>query len=122
MHMIDLSGRRILVVEDEMLLAMDLEDALTSHGAEVLGPVSSITQALALLADQRPDAATLDMNLGGKSSLPVADDLVERKIPFVVVSGYSETYASQPSLRGVAFVKKPYDSALLFRAIGAVLQ
>ena len=119
--MIDLSGRRILVVEDEVLLAMDLEDALASHGAEVLGPVSSIAQALALLADERPDAVTLDMNLGGASSLPVADDLVERKIPFVVVSGYSDTYAKEPSLKDAPFVKKPYDPALLFRAISTVL-
>ena len=76
----------------------------------------NIDRALALLSEQRPDVATLDMNLSGVSSLPLAEEFAARKIPFVVVSGYSA--ADHLTNR---FVKKPYDEGVLRQALEDVL-
>ncbi|ROT98479.1 response regulator [Histidinibacterium lentulum] len=115
--MTSLAGMRVLIVEDEMLLAMDLEAVISGWGAEVLGPVPSIDKALALLSDERPDVATLDMNLSGVSSRPLAEEFAARRIPFVVVSGYSEADALANG-----FVKKPYDEGDLRRALEDALR
>lgn len=117
-----LSGQRILIVEDETLLALDLEEILKGWGAEVLGPVPSVEKALQVLSDERPDAATLDMNLRGDSSHPVAAALVSRDIPFVFVSGYSEADSRVHAIREARVVKKPYREADLFEALVAVLR
>lgn len=116
-----LTGMRILIVEDEMLLAMDLEYVIRGWGADVLGPVPTIDKAQALLSDYRPDAVTLDMNLSGVSSLPLARELVERDIPFVVVSGYSEADPTAEAMRAARFVKKPYNEKDLLKALEDVL-
>ncbi len=110
-----------MVVEDEMLLALDLEMLLEDRGAEVCGPVASVEQALKLLAGTPPDAVTLDMNLSGNSSLPIAMELADRGIPSIVVSGYSDAHVKEPALRGVPFVRKPYDIRQLLDALDAVL-
>ncbi|RVT96343.1 response regulator [Rhodovarius crocodyli] len=81
-----LNAIRVLVVEDEPLVAMLLEDALLDAGAEVLGPVGTVADALAML-EQLPDVALLDLRLGRDSAVPVADDMVVRGIPFAVMSG-----------------------------------
>lgn len=112
-----LDGRSILIVEDEMLLAMDLEEVLQGWGATVLGPAPTIEEALALLSEHRPDVATLDMNLSGTSSLPLARELASREIPFVVISGYSAADSGADALRNVRFVKKPYNDNDLLKAL-----
>ena len=87
----DLRGRRILVVEDDFFLAEDLRQELVSRGAEVLGPVSSVSDALDLLAtDAPPAAAVLDVKLGDKLVYPVADALEQRSIPFLFATAYSQ--------------------------------
>ena len=84
-----LHDRRILAVEDEYFLAMDLERDLAEAGAHVLGPVPSIEQALAIIASEPDiDGAVLDINLAGDMSFPVADALLSRHIPFVMTTGY----------------------------------
>ena len=84
-----LRGCRVLVVEDEYLLADDLSLALSSAGADVLGPVPSIAEATAeIAAGRRIDLAVLDVNLRGDMVFPVADALVERGIPFAFATGY----------------------------------
>jgi DNA-binding NtrC family response regulator len=103
-------------VKDEMLLAMDLEALLEGWGAEVLGPVPSVEKALDVLAQDRPDAATLDMNLSGTSSLPLASELAARDIPFLVISGYSDARGEFDNFEDVRFMKKPYDQRELLRA------
>jgi CheY-like chemotaxis protein len=85
----DLKGLRILVVEDEYLLADDLSHALATAGAEVLGPVASIDEAKRMIAGEvRIDAALLDINLRGEMVFPVADALDARGIPFAFTTGY----------------------------------
>ena len=86
-----LRDRRILVVEDEFLIAMSLQDALESAGSVVVGPVASVDKAIKTIdSEAHIDAAVLDVNLGGALADPVADMLVARKIPFVFTSGYED--------------------------------
>lgn len=117
-----LSGRRLLIVEDEMLLAMDLELLLEEQGCEVLRPANSIERALGLLETERPDAATLDMNLNGVSSAPVAAALQERNIPFVAVTGYSRHPDEDAAFRDAPIIKKPYDSRELVQTLVRLLK
>jgi len=116
-----LAGRRILIVEDEMLLALDLQMILEDHGCEVLGPVPNAKRALALLAQERPDAATLDMNLNGQSSGPIAEALSAQNIPFLIISGYSNLSEEEPLLRNARHVAKPFATAILLRELTELL-
>ena len=114
-----------MVVEDEALVAMLLEDALTDAGCTVLGPVNSVAQALALLKVNRPEAAVLDLNLAGETSEPVADALAALGVPFLVATGYGAE-GLPLAHRGAPVLAKPYDTVeltatldRLFRQSGA---
>jgi CheY-like chemotaxis protein len=86
-----LRDRRILVVEDEYLVAMSLADALQDAGSIVLGPVPSVAKAIKTIeAEPHIDGAVVDVNLGGMLAYPVADLLIAKKIPFVFTSGYED--------------------------------
>jgi CheY-like chemotaxis protein len=87
-----LRDRRILVVEDEYLIALTLSDHLEEAGSIVVGPVPSVEKAMeAIQSDPKIDAAILDVNLGGVMAYQVADALLARKIPFVFTSGYEDS-------------------------------
>jgi len=87
-----LSDRAILVVEDEPVISMLMIDCLEDQGARVIGPVSTVDAALAVLASQgKIDGAFLDINLNGEFSYPVADLLLDRGFPFVFVTGYRDS-------------------------------
>ena len=95
---------RILVVEDEMLVAMLIEDTINDLGHQVVGPAMRLETALAAAGEEDFDFAILDINLAGKQSFPVADLLIERGIPFMFASGYghagvSERYRTTPVLQ-----------------------
>src|SRR4028119_988486 len=81
--------RRALVVEDEIMVAMYVDDLLTELGYEVVGLATGLDQALPLAREGEFDFAVLDINLAGRVSFPVADVLRERGIPFLFASGYS---------------------------------
>jgi CheY-like chemotaxis protein len=84
-----LSGRRLLVVEDEYIIAADLVRELRRVGAEVVGPVRSVGDALSLIEAGEPiDGAVLDINLGGERVYPVADALEAQGVPYVFATGY----------------------------------
>ena len=104
-----LQNRHVLVVEDDYILAQELKDELEHLGAEVLGPVSSVEDALAVLAaDPAPDTAVLDLNLGGEMVFPLADALEARAIPFVFLTGYEQwTWGEHHA--GVPRLEKPVD-------------
>jgi len=86
-----LDGYRILVVEDEFLLAEDMRYELEDAGAIVLGPEPSVALGLArIAAEPRIDAAVLDVNLGGERVFPIADALAAKQVPFIFVSGYED--------------------------------
>jgi len=81
-------GNRLLLVEDEALVAMALKDMLTELGFEVVGACSKVSEALAVVTNQDVSAAVLDINLGDELSYPVADSLVAKGVPFVFITGY----------------------------------
>ena len=100
-------GKRVLVVEDEYLLADDLRSALEDAGAEVVGPVPDVAGALTMLEAGEPiDAALLDINLNGEPAFPVADAFVDRAIPFAFTTGYDEG-AVPARFASVARLEKP---------------
>jgi CheY-like chemotaxis protein len=114
--MTKLAGRRVLIVEDEALVAMLVEDALLDAGAEVIGPVATVADALEVLKAQIPEAAVLDLNLAGETSTPVADELAKRGVPFVVATGYGAD-GLPPGHANVPVLAKPYDPADLTAAL-----
>jgi len=120
---VDLSGYRVLVVEDNFLLAMEIEDVLRRHGCIVLGPVGAIDQALALLErEARPDVAVLDVDLQGRLVTPVAAWLSAREVPFVLVTGYADPQLAEPELQGRPRLDKPVSGPHLLRALSRALR
>lgn len=111
---------RILVVEDEFLVAMELESVLSAGGLEVLGPASTVVAALAIIAECRPDAAVLDVNLRGESVTPVAMSLRQLDVPFVLATAYRADDLPG-ALRGAVNIGKPVDSKSVVSALKAML-
>jgi CheY-like chemotaxis protein len=85
-----LAGKRVLVVEDELLVSMLIEDVLVDAGCRVVGPFTNLSDALLAARNEAVDIALLDVNLRGEKVYPVADILTERGIPFVFLSGYGK--------------------------------
>lgn len=116
---------RILVVEDEALVAMLVEDQLLGAGATVLGPAASLAAAMALLdrvtAAEGCDAAVLDVNLLGESVLPLADALARRGIPFLFMTGYGDTDGLGPYAR-LPVLAKPFDPPELIMVLAGLLR
>lgn len=113
-----LRDHRILVVEDEYLLAMALQGELQELGAVVLGPVGNLDDALALIRSEPSiNGAVLDINLSGRKAFPAADLLMERGIPFVFTTGYDDSvipahFGNAPKLQ------KPFDISKIVQALG----
>lgn len=114
-NVLKLRGRRVLVVEDDYLIASDIKAELESAGAEVLGPVSDLAGAMELLA-AAPDVAILDINLGGEMVFPLADQLRERQIPFVFATGY-ECCSIPARYSGHLCLEKPLATRDVVRAL-----
>ena len=108
-----LRDARILVVEDETLVALDLRLALARAGAKVLGPAASVEEALELVAVDVPSAAILDVNLGGERVDRLADRLLGQGVPVVFVTGYDTGQILPDRLRHLTVLQKPVDSAVL---------
>ncbi|HEU5274201.1 MAG TPA: response regulator [Xanthobacteraceae bacterium] len=112
-----LQGRRVLLVEDEYLIACEIVVGLRNGGAVVVGPVGCIDDALDLIdRTQGLDGAILDVNLRGEMAYPVADVLIQRRVPLVFMTGYDE--ASIPArYRTVTRCEKPVALADIARAL-----
>lgn len=100
----DLSGLRILVVEDEAAISLLLEDMLLDFGCEVIGPAARLSAALDVVAQEKVDLAILDVNVAGEPIYPVAEALAQRSIPFVFSTGYGsagirDTFRDRPVLQ-----------------------
>ena len=111
-----LSGLRVLVVEDEPLIALDIKDLLETSGVCVIGPAARVSDALALVEQNRPDAAVLDVRLqADTTTFPVADRLLQNGIPFIFQTSdpglIAPTHASVPVLR------KPFQPEQLLAKI-----
>jgi DNA-binding response OmpR family regulator len=108
----DLSGRRVLIVEDRYLIATEVADAVEDLGGEVLGPVSSVRAAAELLRKQPPDLALLDVNLDGEMVFPLAENLERVSTPIIFLTGYNAETLPAP-WRDTPRLVKPVDPAAL---------
>jgi len=111
-----LNGKRILVVEDEAIIAAFVEDILEELGATVVGPAFSVAQALRLAESATLDAALLDVNVRGESIVPVRDILRGRSVPVVFATGYGAE-RSREVTEGAAVVDKPYSRDRIAKAL-----
>lgn len=110
-------GRHILIVEDEFLIADELREAFEELGAVVVGPVATVEAALTIIGSRkRIDAATIDVTLGRAKAFPVAEVLLERGLPFVLLTGYSDQ-ALPDNLRDVPKCEKPFDMRKIVQAL-----
>jgi DNA-binding response OmpR family regulator len=114
-----LGGRRILVVEDEPLLAMLLEDVLGEQGARVVGPAFNLAQGLSLAESAEIDGAILDINLGGQESYPIADILHARSVPFLFATAYA--HEANPYADRAPLLLKPYHLRAVLDAVEAIV-
>jgi CheY-like chemotaxis protein len=117
MNRTGLAGRRILIVEDNFIIAAALARILKAQGAEPIGPAATVSDALALIAqDERIDGAALDINLRGKMVYPVADALRAKNVPMVFMTGY-DVKSIAPAYREVPCMQKPVTVGLLIEAL-----
>ena len=114
-----LKGRHILVVEDEVLVSLMIVNALATYGCIVVGPAGSVKEALALLAKELVDCATLDIKIQDDTSVPVAEALAARGIPFVVATGYADV---PPAYKGAPIIRKVFIEHELIDALENVLR
>lgn len=117
--MIETKPCRILVVEDEAMVAMLIEDILDELGHDVIGPVSRADRAIELLASVEVDGALLDVNIDGGPSYAIADRLVALERPFVFVTGYGEA-GLEPDYRCHPVLQKPFTSDLIAEALAHI--
>lgn len=113
-----IAGKRILVVEDEFIIATMLCDILEDAGAEPIGPVGRVEEGIETIARETIHAAVLDWNLNGESGMHLATALEARGIPFVIATGYGKVggdFATRPT------ISKPYAPSLLLQRLAAVL-
>ena len=115
----ELAGRRLLVVEDEFFVAEHIAMLLEDFGCEVVGPVGTIDQALAYVAEGALDGALLDANLDGASSAPIAEALRAGSVPFVVVTGYGARKLGDEVLDNAPRLIKPFSTASLAETLVA---
>lgn len=114
--MTKLAGKRVLVVEDEAIVAAMVEDMLIELGAVVIGPATSIKVGLELAATEKLDVAVLDMNIRGETVEPVAKELRARSVPIVFASGYGQSgpgrHQTEPA------IEKPFTLEQLSNVLG----
>ena len=116
----ELSNRKVLVVEDEMIIAMLIEDMLDEFGCKLVGPATNVPRALELIAKESIDVAVLDLNLDGKDTYAIADALQRKNVPFIFATGYGsaglrQEYGNRPVLQ------KPFQARDLSTALTEAL-
>jgi PAS domain S-box-containing protein len=115
-----LQGKRILVIEDEPLVAMDMESTLTAAGCKVVGPAATLERAKLLIEDASCDAALLDVNLGGQPVDELATLLTRNNCPFAFVTGYGRE-ALPSGFRGAVVLGKPFGADQLLATVEVLL-
>jgi CheY-like chemotaxis protein len=112
---------RVLIVEDEMMVAMLIEDLAEELGFEVLGSVGRLDDAIALTKEAAFDAAILDVNLNGEETYPLASILDRRKVPFVFATGYGRE-GVRDRFPDTPVLQKPFQREALGRALDAAIR
>ena len=110
-----LVNRRILVAEDEALIAIGIESMLQSFGCEVVGPVSEVREILQVIEAEPLDGALLDVNLRGRQVFEILPEIIRRGIPVMLTSGYDDATLFPPAFRDLPRISKPFDEATLRR-------
>jgi CheY-like chemotaxis protein len=110
-------GTRVLVVEDEYLLAQSVSDHLTRAGCNVVGPVGTVEGALNLLPEHDLDCAIVDANLNGEFSTAVLEALAAQGVPAMILSGYDQA-AMPNALKALPFLQKPVQESELIKMVG----
>lgn len=110
------AGRRVLIVEDESLVAMLLETILEDMGCLAVGPAATVDEGLRMAADETVDAALLDVNVAGRQVFPVAQALKDRGVPFIFSTGYGEG-GLPDEWRGQPTLQKPFTEAAVREAL-----
>ena len=118
------AGLRVLVAEDDFLIALDVADMLRGLGCVVLGPAATVAEALALAGRGRPDAALLDLALQDGGAIPVAAVLRAAGVPFAVTTGFPDDYlvGAAAALREVPWLAKPYAPDEFRRVLAGLLR
>jgi DNA-binding NarL/FixJ family response regulator len=110
---------RVLLIEDQMIVAMQIEDMLRAAGCEVVGPVGTLHAAIELAHEAALDAAVLDVNLDGEKVYPAAEELQTRGIPFIFATGYGDSTLPE-KWRDQPRVSKPFGREALEQALSSV--
>ena len=116
----ELSNRKVLVVEDEMMIAMLIEDMLDAFGCKLVGPATSVPRALELIGKEKVDVAVLDLNLDGKDTYAIADALRQKNVPFLFATGYGST-GIRPEYRDRPVLQKLFQAKELEIALAEAL-
>jgi two-component sensor histidine kinase len=116
-----LAGRRILVVEDEYLVAMEVERMVAAAGCRVVGPSGGLKDALGMALSEPLDGAVIDINLGGESVAPLAELLRQRNVPFVFMTGYGRLDMLPAHQREATVLRKPVRESELLQALAGAL-
>jgi CheY-like chemotaxis protein len=116
----DLSGHRVMVIEDDYYLASDVSRALQGAGAQVMGPCPNEEAARAELTEQRPDAVVMDINLGAGASFKLAEYLKDNRIPFAFVTGYDENVIPA-EFAGVERLEKPVQLRQIVNSVAKLI-
>jgi two-component SAPR family response regulator len=115
-----LAGKSILIVEDEIIVALNLADKITAEGAKAVGPVSTVNAALDVIANTELDGVILDVKLRGEMAFPVADVLADHHIPFVFTTALDDGDIP-PRHANVRCVRKPLRTEVACRALEATI-
>ena len=113
--------RRVLLVEDEMLIALDTEEFLAEAGYTVIGPAMSVGEAQRLAEGETLDAAVLDVNLGGTYVWPLAEQLFARGVPFVLLTGFGSSLVVPPDLQRAPRLGKPFRREALLEVLSSLI-
>lgn len=116
----ELSNRKVLVVEDEMMIAMLIEDMLDELGCKLVGPATNVPRALELIGKERVEVAVLDLNLDGKDTYAIADALRQKNVPFIFATGYGST-GMRPEYGDRPVLQKPFQAKDLETALAEAL-
>lgn len=117
-----LADKNVLVLEDQILIALEVEHSLLQLGARSVHLSSTAGEALEIIRDTMPDVAVLDINLGpSATSFPVADALRTCGAPWVFATGYGDEIKVPPQLKTAAVVRKPYTTEMLAKALQQTL-
>lgn len=119
MQRLDVSRKRVLIVEDDYFLAHDIADSLADTGATVVGPVPSVKAALEILRSDLPDIAILDLMLDDETAYPIADVLRVVGVPIIFATAHSEAIPEE--YREFALLEKPVDYGKLRQTINGLL-